>query len=1014
MAYPIKFLVDKEGTKFIPYTNSQSVLIDGTETKLQDILNIKLDPIDVKAGSDIKVTPTENTTTVAWVRPTNLTVQNNLTTTAAGKGVLDAYQGKLLKDEIDENFSHTVLTESLGQPNGVATLGNDGKVPSGQLPAYVDDVVEAYIISGQTALSKTWLTTTNGSTTALTPETGKIYVIMSPGSYQNKQYRWGGSTYVLCNPSDVNSVNGMTGVITLKTLTVKTAAGQANTVNETFNASADKTVTINVPSKTSHITNDSGFITSAADITGNAATATTADKTKGTLTIKMKNYDNNTETTDTFNGNADKTITIGVPTKVSQLENDSQFITSSASITGNAATATTATTATKTQGTLTIKMKNYDTDTETTDSFNGYENKTITIGVPTKLSQLDNDKGFITSVPQASTTVSGTIKIGTGLAMGTNGAVYVTGEGVNAQSVDWENVSNKPTYITDWKDYITADSDITGNANTATTLQTARTINGTSFNGSQNITTANWGTARNISISDNDGTNTGTAVSVNGSKAVTLKLPATIKASLSGNATTATTATTANKTKGTITIQKNGAKLNTFDGSADVTVNVVVPTDNLDIDNGRGFITSSGSITGNAGSATKLATARNITLDTAVSATATSFNGTADITIPVTSVKESYLTWGGKNLVGEVTPIGASLSSEHSANRLAFLNPAALTIEYSNDGGSTWTDAGLTNEAKVNFVTTSTGIGVGSASTVTTNHRTRVLLTAQNGTTGYVYTRPRKMLLNVSTAGHGLRVTVEYKTGVSGASWKTLGTYELSGWSGWNDIPLGLGTLGGGTTQTGNNWYLRLTFATTSVHSSYTTTKSSLISMRIFGDTSWTSPSTMATTGHLYTYDYQQNAAFPNGLSAKSFTEDGTALSSKYAAKSHTHNYAGSSSAGGAANSVKTNLVIKLNGGSTEGTNLFTFNGSTAKTVNITASGIGAAASSHTHNYAGSSSAGGAANSTKASLTLTKNRSDVSFNGSAAQTVTIPTVHTGPGVPAASLGQDGDIYIVTG
>ena len=62
---------------------------------------------------------------------------------------------------------------------------------------------------------------------------------------------------------------------------------------------------------------------------------------------------------------------------------------------------------------------------------------------------------------------------------------------------------------------------------------------------------------------------------------------------------------------------------------------------------------------------------------------------------------------------------------------------------------------------------------------------------------------------------------------------------------------------------------------------------------------------------------------------------------------SHTHNYAGSSSVGGAANSVKTNLMIKLNSGTTEGTNLFTFNGSTAKTVNITPSAIGAADISH-------------------------------------------------------------------
>ena len=66
----------------------------------------------------------------------------------------------------------------------------------------------------------------------------------------------------------------------------------------------------------------------------------------------------------------------------------------------------------------------------------------------------------------------------------------------------------------------------------------------------------------------------------------------------------------------------------------------------------------------------------------------------------------------------------------------------------------------------------------------------------------------------------------------------------------------------------------------------------------------------------------------------------------------HTHNYADSSSAGGAAtsaNKVNSSLTIQLNGGTTEETNKFTFNGSAAKSVNITPSGIGASASSHTH-----------------------------------------------------------------
>lgn len=56
-----------------------------------------------------------------------------------------------------------------------------------------------------------------------------------------------------------------------------------------------------------------------------------------------------------------------------------------------------------------------------------------------------------------------------------------------------------------------------------------------------------------------------------------------------------------------------------------------------------------------------------------------------------------------------------------------------------------------------------------------------------------------------------------------------------------------------------------------------------------------------------------------------------------YAAKSHTHNYAGSTTAGGAANSVKSSLVISVNSGTQEGVNRYTFNGSANKTVNLKA-----------------------------------------------------------------------------
>lgn len=49
------------------------------------------------------------------------------------------------------------------------------------------------------------------------------------------------------------------------------------------------------------------------------------------------------------------------------------------------------------------------------------------------------------------------------------------------------------------------------------------------------------------------------------------------------------------------------------------------------------------------------------------------------------------------------------------------------------------------------------------------------------------------------------------------------------------------------------------------------------------------------------------------------------------------------------ADKVNNNLVIKLDSGTTEGTNQFTYNGSAVKNINITSSSIGAASSSHDH-----------------------------------------------------------------
>lgn len=288
----------------------------------------------------------------------------------------------------------------------------------------------------------------------------------------------------------------------------------------------------------------------------------------------------------------------------------------------------------------------------------------------------------------------------------------------------------------------------------------------------------------------------------------------------------------------------------------------------------------SSSAGGAATSANKLTTAKTIALGTGVTGTATSFDGSNNITIPVTSVKEAYLDWGGRSISEGVTPIGAALSSEHSANRLAYLTPNAIAVEYSNDAGSTWVDYDPSNGEKVGLVTTNSGIHIGNASTVTTSLRTRITITARDNTAEYLCTRPHKLLLRVESPGPGISVTIETKTGVSGATWSTVGTYILFNPNStsrspfkWNDIPLDFSSLGeevylgGGVYDV---WQMRLTFAITSGSGNYS--RPPLIrGIRLFGDDCLTPTSNMGETGHLYSYDTNQDAIFPSEVYARSF-----------------------------------------------------------------------------------------------------------------------------------------------
>lgn len=92
-------------------------------------------------------------------KPTPITREEMFLDAIAGGGTVDAYT----KSETDA---------LLGEKADIV----DGKVPSSQLPSYVDDVVEYSSVSAFPA----------------TGESGKIYLALD----MNRTYRWSGSEYI--------------------------------------------------------------------------------------------------------------------------------------------------------------------------------------------------------------------------------------------------------------------------------------------------------------------------------------------------------------------------------------------------------------------------------------------------------------------------------------------------------------------------------------------------------------------------------------------------------------------------------------------------------------------------------------------------------------------------------------------------------------------------------------------------------------------------------------------------
>lgn len=113
---------------------------------------------------------------------------------AAVKAQVDRLDTKI--DDVNEDLQDFKALK--GQPNGLAELDGNGKVPASQLPSYVDDVMDAYAtytVSPTGVLQNIQLYADAEHETPIVGERDKIYVNVTPGEV-SYQFRWSGTQFI--------------------------------------------------------------------------------------------------------------------------------------------------------------------------------------------------------------------------------------------------------------------------------------------------------------------------------------------------------------------------------------------------------------------------------------------------------------------------------------------------------------------------------------------------------------------------------------------------------------------------------------------------------------------------------------------------------------------------------------------------------------------------------------------------------------------------------------------------
>lgn len=230
------------------------------------------------------------------------------------------------------------------------------------------------------------------------------------------------------------------------------------------------------------------------------------------------------------------------------------------------------------------------------------------------------------------------------------------------------------------------------------------------------------------------------------------------------------------------------------------------------------------------------------------------------------------------------------------ANRLAFLPADQIIVEQTINGGTTWTDAGVTDAQKALVFS---GVSQGNIVLPRINGKKstlcgiRITFTAMkynvpSGTaetskynywnSTYVQSAERYCALSrlwfwLNANSDKLRISAYRATGANPNTWTTIfdTDFGASGWSGSDWISFGSSTFGGSTNQTWQPWNYRLTFFSRLIdgQSSFTSdTEQSICRIYGYGEGCWVAPNSLMQVDHLYSMDVNKNATFPAKVTA--------------------------------------------------------------------------------------------------------------------------------------------------